>query len=53
MNVKKYLDSRKNRSGGLDEADNVKWLSFIQEAIDEHFKLIMIRPMVLLKSNGF
>jgi deoxyribose-phosphate aldolase len=30
---------------GLDEKDNVKVVTgFIQEAIDEHFKLIMIRP---------
>jgi deoxyribose-phosphate aldolase len=38
---------------GLDEKDNVKVVTgFIQEAIDEHFKLIMIRPdMVSLASQ--
>jgi deoxyribose-phosphate aldolase len=37
---------------GLDEKDNVKVTGFIQEAIDEHFKLIMIRPdMVSLASQ--
>lgn len=56
MNVKKYLDStylKTAEQGGLDEAGNVKIVkSFIQEAIDEDFKLIMIRPnMVLLASQ--
>jgi len=56
MNIKKYLDStylKTAEQAGLDEASNVKIVkSFIQEAIDEHFKLIMIRPnMVLLASQ--
>jgi deoxyribose-phosphate aldolase len=56
MNVKKYLDStylKTAEQGGLDEAGNVKIVKgFIQEAIDEDFKLIMIRPnMVLLASQ--
>jgi deoxyribose-phosphate aldolase len=34
---------------GLDEKDNVKVTGFIQEAIDEHFKLIMIRPDMVAK----
>ena len=56
MNVKKYLDStylKTAEQGGLDETGNVKIVKgFIQEAIDEDFKLIMIRPnMVLLASQ--
>jgi deoxyribose-phosphate aldolase len=56
MNVKKYLDStylKTAEQGGLDEAGNVKIVKgFIQQAIDEDFKLIMIRPnMVLLASQ--
>jgi deoxyribose-phosphate aldolase len=40
---------------GLDEKDNVKVVTgFIQEAIDEHFKLIMIaRYGFFSQSNGF
>jgi len=48
MNIKKYLDStylKTAQQAGLDEANNVKVVKgFIQEAIDEQFKLIMIRP---------
>jgi deoxyribose-phosphate aldolase len=48
MDIKKYLDSTYLKTAdqaGLDEKDNVKVVTgFIQEAIDEHFKLIMIRP---------
>jgi deoxyribose-phosphate aldolase len=56
MNIKKYLDSTYLKTAdqaGLDEKDNVKVVTgFIQEAIDEHFKLIMIRPdMVSLASQ--
>lgn len=55
MNVKKYLDStylKTAEQGGLDEAGNVKIVkSFIQEAIDEDFKLIMIRPNMVLLAN--
>jgi deoxyribose-phosphate aldolase len=48
MNIKKYLDStylKTAEQAGLNLEDNVKIVEgFIQEAIDEHFKLIMIRP---------
>lgn len=48
MNVREYLDStylKTNLQTGLDESENQKVAqSFIQEAIDENFKLIMIRP---------
>ncbi|MEZ7505196.1 deoxyribose-phosphate aldolase [Flavobacterium sp. Arc2] len=48
MNIKKYLDStylKTAEQAGLDEVNNVKVVKgFIQEAIDEQFKLIMIRP---------
>jgi deoxyribose-phosphate aldolase len=46
----------KTDQAGLDEKDNVKVVTgFIQEAIDEHFKLIMIRPDMVFfsQSNGF
>jgi deoxyribose-phosphate aldolase len=48
MNIKKYLDStylKTNTQAGLSEKENVEIAQkFIQEAIDEDFKLIMIRP---------
>ena len=48
MNVKQYLDStylKTAAQAGLSEADNIEVnKKFIQEAIDEKFKLIMIRP---------
>ncbi|MBW4359571.1 deoxyribose-phosphate aldolase [Flavobacterium taihuense] len=48
MNIKNYLDStylKTNSQAGLSESDNeVVARGFIQEAIDEDFKLIMIRP---------
>ncbi len=48
MNIKKYLDStylKTANQAGISESDNCKIVkSFIQEAIDEQFKLIMIRP---------
>jgi len=48
MNIKDYLDStylKTNIQAGLSESENaVVAQSFIQEAIDEGFKLIMIRP---------
>jgi deoxyribose-phosphate aldolase len=48
MNIKQYLDStylKKASEAGLSEAGNsIVVIKFIQEAIDEHFKLIMIRP---------
>jgi deoxyribose-phosphate aldolase len=48
MNIKQYLDSTYLKTAsqtGLTEAENRSVAeSFIQEAIDEKFKLIMIRP---------
>jgi deoxyribose-phosphate aldolase len=48
MNIKNYLDSTYLKTAdqaGLSESDNeVVAQGFIQEAIDEGFKLIMIRP---------
>ena len=48
MNIKQYLEStylKTAEQAGLSEKENnlvVK--GFVQEAIEEHFKLIMIRP---------
>ena len=48
MNIKQYLDStylKTATQAGISEGENVKVAQkFIQEAIDEQFKLIMIRP---------
>ena len=48
MDVRAYLDStylKTNQQANLSEAENVLVAkSFIEEAIREHFKLIMIRP---------
>lgn len=48
MNVKQYLDStylKTPEQAGLSVSDNTKVVeSFIKEAIEEGFKLIMIRP---------
>ena len=48
MNIKNYLDStylKTPEQAGVSENENIKIVtSFIQEAIDEGFKLIMIRP---------
>jgi deoxyribose-phosphate aldolase len=48
MNIKQYLDStylKTATQAGISESDNIAVAKkFIQEAIDEHFKLIMIRP---------
>ena len=48
MNIKQYLDStylKTPSQAGLSEAENTIIVKgFIQEAIDENFKLIMIRP---------
>ncbi|SDX79332.1 deoxyribose-phosphate aldolase [Flavobacterium degerlachei] len=48
MNIKQYLDStylKTASQAGLSESHNVLVVEkFIQEAIDENFKLIMIRP---------
>lgn len=48
MNIRQYLDStylKTPSQAGLDEDQNTSIVKeFIQEAIDERFKLIMIRP---------
>lgn len=48
MNIKQYLDStylKTATQAGLSETENIVIVKKnIQEAIDEHFKLIMIRP---------
>lgn len=48
MNIKQYLDStylKTAEQAGVSEVENTMIAKkFIQEAIDEHFKLIMIRP---------
>lgn len=48
MNIRQYLDStylKTASQSGISEAENLKIAkAFIQEAIDEQFKLIMIRP---------
>lgn len=48
MNIRQYLDStylKTPSQAGLDENENLQVVKqFIQEAIDEKFKLIMIRP---------
>ena len=55
MNIKHYLDStylKTAAQAGLSEADNKKVAqSFIQEAIDEQFKLIMIRPEMVVMAK--
>ncbi|MFV8373721.1 deoxyribose-phosphate aldolase [Flavobacterium sp. LB1P71] len=51
MNIKQYLDStylKTASQAGLSEADNtIVAEKFIQEAIEERFKLIMIRPDIV------
>ena len=48
MNIKQYLDStylKTAEQAGISETESIAVAkTFIQEAIDEHFKLIMIRP---------
>jgi deoxyribose-phosphate aldolase len=48
MDVKQYLDStylKTAEQANLSEIEDIKVVSFfVQEAIDHHFKLIMIRP---------
>ncbi|TDD96532.1 deoxyribose-phosphate aldolase [Flavobacterium cellulosilyticum] len=55
MNIKQYLDStylKTPSQAGLSEAENtVVVKKFIQEAIDENFKLIMIRPDMVTLSR--
>ena len=51
MNIKQYLDSTYLKTAdqaGLNEVENVLVAKgFIEEAINEHFKLIMIRPRIV------
>ena len=51
MNIKQYLDStylKTPEQAGLAEDENILVAKgFIQEAIDENFKLIMIRPNIV------
>ncbi|HQE34012.1 MAG TPA: deoxyribose-phosphate aldolase [Flavobacterium alvei] len=55
MNIKQYLDStylKTPSQAGLNEAENTGIVKeFIQEAIDENFKLIMIRPNMVALAN--
>lgn len=55
MNIKKYLDStylKTAEQAGINVEDNVKVVKgFVQEAIEEHFKLIMIRPDMVVLAN--
>jgi deoxyribose-phosphate aldolase len=48
MNIKQYLDAtylKTAAQAGVSENENLKIVKYyIQEAIDEEFKLIMIRP---------
>ena len=50
MNIKQYLDSTYLKTAdqaGINEVENVLVAKgFIEEAINEHFKLIMIRPKI-------
>lgn len=51
MNIKQYLDStylKTAAQAGLSESENLTVNQrYIQEAIDENFKLIMIRPQIV------
>ena len=51
MNIKQYLDStylKTPEQSGLSQPENtIIAKGFIQEAIDENFKLIMIRPNIV------
>jgi deoxyribose-phosphate aldolase len=48
MNIRSYLDStylKTAAQAGISDAENTKIVQgFVREAIDEHFKLVMIRP---------
>ena len=56
MNIKQYLDStylKTAEQAGVSEDENIRIArKFIQEAIDEHFKLIMVRPNVVAIAKG-
>lgn len=51
MNIKQYLDStylKTAEQAGLSEQENTLVVKgFVQEAIEQHFKLIMVRPNVV------
>lgn len=51
MNIKQYLDStylKTAEQAGVSEDENIRIAKqYIQEAIDEHFKLIMLRPNIV------
>lgn len=55
MNIKQYLDStylKTPSQAGLSADENTIIVrEFIQEAIDEHFKLIMVRPNMVSLAN--
>jgi deoxyribose-phosphate aldolase len=55
MNIKQYLDStylKTPEQAGLSEEENTTIAKeFIQESIDENFKLIMIRPNMVAIAN--
>lgn len=55
MNIKQYLDSTYLKTAlqaGISETENRKVVEhFIQEAIDEQFKLIMVRPEMVLMAR--
>jgi deoxyribose-phosphate aldolase len=55
MNIKQYLDStylKTASQAGLSDAENtIIATEFIQEAINENFKLIMIRPNMVSLAN--
>lgn len=55
MNIKQYLDSTYLKTAsqvGISETENRAIAqSFVQEAIDEQFKLIMIRPDMVAMAN--
>ncbi|MGX7667169.1 deoxyribose-phosphate aldolase [Flavobacterium pedocola] len=56
MDIRNYLDStylKTPSQAGLTKVDNAKIVKgFIQEAIDERFKLIMIRPDMVAMAKG-
>jgi deoxyribose-phosphate aldolase len=55
MNIKQYLDStylKTSSQAGLNEAENTVIVKeFIQESINENFKLVMIRPNMVSLAN--
>ncbi|NRT11717.1 deoxyribose-phosphate aldolase [Flavobacterium sp. 14A] len=55
MNIRNYLDStylKTANQAGISEVENEKIvMQFVQEAIDGNFKLIMIRPDMVVKAK--